>query len=127
MNFKSLFVKDNDSPTWLGWLLAGVASALGALGLLLCGGCVNCYVRCPGTDVRVEHVYQSTAISAAMAYIVAFPQKIGSTGAGGLMWENVFTVPLGCLCLADTVCEAALDTVCLPVDAVLSENRKNAQ
>ena len=119
---RRLFVKPNDSPTWLGWLSMAAAAALGATTLLLCG-CVNCYVRCPGTDVRVEHVYQSTATSAAIAYVVAFPQKIGATGAGELRWENVFTVPLGWLCLVDTACEAAVDTVCLPIDWTLANSR----
>lgn len=122
MSIKRLFVKDDDNPTWLGWLSMIAVAALGAT-LMPAGGCVNCYVRCPGTDARVERVYQSTVMSAAVPYLVAFPQEIGATGDGGLMWENVFTVPIGCLFLADVACEAAIDTVCLPVDWPLSASR----
>ena len=43
------------------------------------------------------------------------------------MWENIFTVPLGCLCLCDAVCEAAIDTVCLPFDWPISAKRKRDQ
>ena len=30
MNIKRLFVKDNDNPTWLGWLSMLAVAALGA-------------------------------------------------------------------------------------------------
>ena len=35
-------------------------------------------------------------------------------------WFNVVTIPLGLVCLCDSVCEAALDTVFLPIDYPLS-------
>jgi hypothetical protein len=34
MSVKRLFVKDNDNPTWLGWLSMLVGAALGATALI---------------------------------------------------------------------------------------------
>ena len=89
----------------------------------LCG-CVNLYTRFPTSDERIESVYQCTREAAALSVIVSFPQMMSDCpGDGGFMWENIFTVPLGCLCLCDSVCEACVDTVCLPFDWPVSAAR----
>ena len=93
--------------------------------LLVACGCINVYNRSPGGP-RLEEVYESTHQAAALTLIAAFPQ-IMADGKQGFMWENLLTVPfLGIPCAVDTVLEACVDTVCLPVDACLiSHRRKN--
>ncbi len=34
----------------------------------------------------------------------------------GFIAENIFTVPVGCVCFVDVACECALDTVLWPAD-----------
>lgn len=93
--------------------------------VLILGGCVNCYTRFPTTNERIERVYQCSREAAALSVIIAFPQMMSDNpGDGGFMWENIFTVPLGCLCLCDAACEAVIDTVCLPFDWPISAARR---
>ena len=90
-------------------------------------GCVNCYTRWPTTDERIDRVYQCSREAAAPSVIVSFPQMMSDGPSRGFMWENIFTVPLGCLCLCDAAVEACIDTVCLPVDWPLAASRKEAR
>ena len=98
--------------------------AMLALAALLCGGCVNCYTRLPMTATRIERVYQCSCAAAALSVLVAFPQMMSDGPSRGFMCENIFTVPLGCLCLCDAAAEACIDTVCMPIDWPLSAARK---
>lgn len=92
--------------------------------LLACEGCVNLYTRFPTTDERIERVYQCSREAAGLSILVAFPQMMSDCpGDNGYMWENIFTVPLGCLCLCDALVEATVDTVCLPYDWPVSASR----
>ena len=58
--------------------------------------------------------------------VVAFPQVM-SDGPEPFMIENIFLIPLGLLGLCDATCEAALDTIFLPVDWPLSAYRETHQ
>lgn len=100
-----------------------------AVCLLGAGGCANIMVtRNPFEKERIEHVYQGTGMSAGVALIVAFPQMMSDAPSiHGFDPLNIFTIPLGCLVLVDTVCEAAIDTVCLPYDIPVSIARANAE
>lgn len=89
-------------------------------------GCLNVYNRFPGGP-RLEEVYESTHQAAALTLVASFPQ-IMADGKQGFMWENLLTVPfLGIPCAVDTVLEACVDTVCLPVDACLISHRRKAR
>ena len=91
-------------------------------------GCVNLYTRCPWTNERIDRVYQCSREAAGLSLLVAFPQMMSDCpGDNGYMWENIFTVPLGCLCLCDAAVEACVDTVCLPVDWPLAASRKGGK
>jgi hypothetical protein len=60
-----------------------------------------------------------------MSVIIAFPQAMSDNPSShGFMWENIFTVPLGCVCLCDAACEAVIDTACLPFDYFLAKRRE---
>lgn len=91
---------------------------------LLASGCINCYLRCPVTDQKIDEVYKSTKASAGMSYIVMFPQTMGPDSMYGFQPINIISVPIGCLCFVDVVCEAVLDTVFFPVDWWLAEARE---
>lgn len=104
-----------------------VGTVIAACALSLEAGCVNLYTRFPTTNAKIEQVYQSSRQAAGLSIIVAFPQMMSDAPGQGYMLENVFTVPLGCLCLCDAVCEAAIDTVCLPFDWPISAKRKRDQ
>ena len=98
-----------------------------ALVMLACG-CVNMYTRWPTTDEKITMVYQCSREAAGLSVLVAFPQMMSDCpGDNGYMWENIFTVPLGCLCLCDAAVEACVDTVCLPVDWPLAASRKGGK
>ena len=56
-------------------ILSGIALALSLT------GCVNLYVRCPGTPSKINTVYQSTQAAAALSYVIMFPQVISWRGA----------------------------------------------
>ena len=89
-------------------------------------GCLNVYNRFPGGP-RLEEMYESTHQAAALTLVASFPQ-IMADGKQGFMWENLLTVPfLGIPCAADTVLEACVDTVCLPVDACLISYRRKTR
>jgi hypothetical protein len=91
--------------------------------LFVACGCINVYNRSPGGP-RLEEVYESTHQAAALTLVAAFPQ-IMADGKQGFMWENLLTVPFfGIPCAVDTVLEACVDTVCLPVDACLVSHRR---
>ena len=104
-----------------------VGTVIAACAFSLAAGCVNLYTRFPTTNAKIEQVYQSSRQAAGLSIIVAFPQMMSDVPGQGYMLENVFTVPLGCLCLCDAVCEAAIDTVCLPFDWPISAKRKRDQ
>lgn len=88
-------------------------------------GCVNiAYTRNPLSDSRIQKTYQSTGIALSASYVIAFPQIMSPTGGDGLMLANIVSIPLGCVGLVDTACEAVIDTVCLPVDCPLAASRK---
>lgn len=93
--------------------------------LAMLAGCVNCYTRWPTTDERIDRVYQCSREAAALSVIASFPQMMSDgPGDNGFMWENIFTIPfLGLPCAVDAVCEACIDTVCLPVDWPLAAAR----
>ena len=90
-------------------------------------GCVNLYTRWPTTDEKITMVYQCSREAAGLSVLVAFPQMMSDVPNGGFMWENIFTIPVGCLCLCDAAVEACIDTVCLPVDWLLAASRKEAK
>lgn len=95
-------------------------------------GCVNLYVRCPGTSSKIATVYQSTQAAAALSYVIMFPQVISWRGAQvearsssreTFVMENLITIPIGCIGFCDTACEAVIDTVLLPIDWPLTYYR----
>ena len=45
-------------------------------------------------------------------------------GDNGFQMMNILTIPLGCVVMCDAVCEAVVDTVCLPFDWPISAKRK---
>lgn len=95
------------------------------LACILLSGCMNLYVRCPGTSSKICTTYQSTQGACALSYVVMFPQVIGSmSNSLHLCPENIITVPLGCLCFVDVPCEAVLDTVFFPVDWMIVDSRE---
>ncbi len=90
-------------------------------------GCMNCYVRAPWTDGRIERVYECSREVAALSVICAFPQMMSDSPStsGSWCWANLFTVPfMGLPCAVDALCEGVVDTVCLPIDWPLAEARK---
>lgn len=93
--------------------------------LLLASGCINCYLRCPVTDQKIDEVYKSTKAGAGMSYVVMFPQIMSTTGSNGFEPMNIISVPIGCLCFVDVACEVVLDTVFFPVDWWLAEARES--
>lgn len=104
--------------------------ALAILAACLCCGCVNvCATRNPFCSLEVEQCYQSSSMAAGCAVICAFPQMMSDNprNSGSFMWENIFTIPLGCMVLCDAACEAAIDTVLLPIDWPLSSYRKRKE
>ena len=105
-----------------------VLSMLTAVAVAAFAGCMNMYNRAPWTRGRIERMYQSSREAAGMAIVVSFPQMMCDTGSGGLIVENILTVPfLGLPCAVDAVCEAAIDTVLLPIDWPLSAARKKPE
>lgn len=93
--------------------------------LAMLAGCVNIYTRCPGTDEKITQVYQCSREAAALSILCSFPQAMSDGPSRGFMWENLLTIPfLGLPCAVDAVCEACVDTVCLPVDWPLAASRR---
>ena len=100
--------------------------AIGVCALASLAGCVNCYTRCPGTPAKVGRVYQSTRTAAAASVICAFPQMMSDAPSDyRFMALNLLTIPLGVAVLADAMCEAAVDTVCLPADFAIAKCRES--
>lgn len=88
-------------------------------------GCVNCYTRWPTTDERITKVYQCSREAAELSILCSFPQAMSDGPSRGFMWENLLTIPfLGLPCAVDAVCEAVIDTVCLPFDWPISAARR---
>lgn len=88
-------------------------------------GCINCYTRFPTSAPRIERVYQCSRQAAALSIVASFPQMMSDCPSdNGFMWENCFSIPfLGLPCAVDAVCEACIDTVCLPFDWPMSAMR----
>ena len=110
-------------------LFSAAGCCLGAIAVIcalaLCTGCVNCYTRCPGTDARIETVYQPTRAALECSIICAFPQMMSDCPSDdGFKAYNVLTVPLGLLVLGDALCESVIDTAFLPADFIISRTRK---
>lgn len=89
-------------------------------------GCMNCYVRFPATNPRIESCYKCTRTMAAFTVVGSFPQMMSDNpGDRGFMWENLISIPfIGLPCLVDTACEACIDTVCLPADYFIARARE---
>jgi len=91
-------------------------------------GCVNLYTRFPTTDERITKVYQCSREAAGLSVLLSFPQAMSDGPSRGFMWENLLTIPfLGLPCAVDAVCEACIDTVCLPVDWPLAASRRKGK
>ena len=91
-------------------------------------GCVNLYERAPWTNPEIRSVYQCSRAAAGLSVIIAFPQAMSDGPSRGFMWENLLTIPfLGFPCAVDAVCEACIDTVCLPVDWPLAASRRGGE
>lgn len=117
--------RDDDSFTWFGWLCLLGAGSLAAAVIATLQGCVNAYTRFPTTDARIEECYQSTGIAGGMSIVAAFPQIMSdSPDRPSFMLANLVTIPIGCVGLCDTACEAVVDTVLLPADWALSRTRR---
>ena len=109
-----------------------VQKIIGTLCVLFLTGCVNCYLRCPGTSSKITTVYQSTQAAAALSYVIMFPQVISWRGTEPeerassretFVMENLITIPFGMIGYCDTACEAVIDTVLLPIDWPLTYYR----
>lgn len=90
-----------------------------ALFLSACG-CANLYTRCPWTNEQITMAYQCSREAAGLSVLIAFPQMMTDVGFCPV---NIFTVPLGCLCMCDAIVEAVVDTACLPYDWPVSAHR----
>ena len=91
--------------------------------VLMLAGCVNAYVRCPGTEPKIDKTYKSTEASASMVYVIMFPQIAMPSRRNALILENAISIPIGCLCFIDVAVEGVVDTACYPIDKVLSNRR----
>lgn len=102
-----------------------LGKTLMALVLAFClSGCMNLYVRCPGTMPVITDTYQCTEASAGLSYVVMFPQTMMPSGGRKFLFpENLISIPIGCLCFVDVVGEAAIDTVCYPFDLWIENSR----
>lgn len=119
-----VFRKDG-GLTWFGWIALALGLVFAGAICSALGGCVNAYTRFPATDKKIERIYQSTGEAYSLSIIVMFPQLMSDNpGSRGLRVENIVSIPIGCIGLCDTACEAAVDTICLPFDWPVSEYRK---
>ena len=91
--------------------------------MMLATGCMNLWVRCPGTSAKIETTYQCTQETFVWSYVIMFPQVMAPGPHDSFVAENIFTIPLGCLCFVDVACEAVVDTVLWPVDKAISSSR----
>ena len=118
---------DKESPQNVGCIIAVIGAIIASIGVSLMTGCVNLYTRCPGTDEKITQVYQCSREAAALAVIGSFPQMMSDnpSTSGSWCWENLISIPfIGLPFAVDAVCEACIDTVCLPVDWPLAASRK---
>ena len=123
--FTRMVFREDGTPTWFGWACALAASILMAAVLASMSGCVNIYTRCPFTEKRITRTYQSTGDAYSLSIVVAWPQIMSDDpGKTGFMVENLISIPLGCVGMCDTACEAMIDTVFLPADWIISDARK---
>ena len=99
---------------------------LAILVAVVLSGCVNCHTRFPTTSSRIVQTYQSTETAFDLSLIVMFPQIMGYAHETGLIWQNIYTIPIGCVGMVDVACEAVLDTVLYPADWAISKSRKRA-
>lgn len=120
-----LLPREDDTTTWFGRMRMILLSIGMACILSVLSGCVNLYTRLPFTGTTVESCYQSTDTAAALALVGSFPQAMAAGSAdNGVKWYNAFTITfIGLPLIADTACEAVLDTVFLPADYFISESR----
>ena len=81
-------------------------------------GCVNLYVRCPGTPSKINTVPQVISWRGAQV-------EARSSTRETFVMENLITIPIGCIGFCDTALEAVVDTVCLPYDWPISNYRIN--
>lgn len=86
-------------------------------------GCMNLYVRCPGTSEKIEKTYQCTEKTFALSYVVMFPQVMAPGEHDSFVIENLLTIPIGCLCFIDVACEGIVDTLLWPIDKAISNLR----
>lgn len=114
---------------FVGRLIKDFFRRLFAVSVVACVcGCVNCYTRWPTTEERITDVYQCSREAAALSILCSFPQAMSDGPSRGFMWENLLTIPfLGLPCAVDAVCEACIDTVCLPVDWPLAASRREGK
>lgn len=112
----------NGQPTMLFWILLLATVAFFSAFL---SGCMNCYYRAPWTRGEIRECYQATRTTASAVPVLAFPQMM-SDNPYDYCWApvNLLTVPLALVALCTVPVEAALDTVCLPVDYPLSRHRR---
>ena len=103
--------------------------ALAAVAACLFAGCVNvCVTRNPFCSLEVEKCYQSSSMAAGGAILCAFPRMMSDDPYESVFGpEQFFTIPLSLVILCDAACEAAIDTVLLPVDWPLSSYRKRKE
>ena len=119
--------KKEASSQNVGCIIAVIGAIIASIGVSLMTGCVNLYTRWPTTEEKITMVYQCSREAAGLSVLVAFPQMMSDGPHETYIWENIFTVPLGCLCLCDAAVEACIDTVCLPVDWPLAASRKGGK
>lgn len=100
---------------------------LAAVALTLTSGCVNiCFTRNPWSNEKVRSCYQSTTWGLMFTCAACCPTSFIDTHPSEFDPICIFTIPfIGLPSLADTVCEAAIDTVLLPFDWPISAYRKN--
>ena len=89
-------------------------------------GCLNVATRLPVSERRVCETWQCSSEMADVAYSVMFPQMVdGMAGGRHLSIENLFTIPIGCIYLADAAAEAAVDAACWPADKLWLSKRED--
>ena len=118
------FDKDG-RPTWFGIVCFFLGTILAVAVCSLFGGCMNCYYRAPWTNGEISECYQPTKTAAVAVPVIAFPQMMSDNPHDyAFSPANILTVPLALVALCTVPVEAALDTVCLPVDLPLADSRK---
>ena len=44
----------------------------------------------------------------------------------GLVWQNILTIPIGCICFVDVALEGVVDTICYPYDKCVADERSKS-